>query len=618
VKDNVGFGQARLSIIDLSPLGHQPMCNEDGTIWITFNGEIYNFLELREGLLAKGHQIRSKSDTEVILHLWEEKGPALVEDLRGMFAIALWDDRQKLLFLARDRMGKKPLFYADLPDRIVFGSEIKAILQDPEFRSEPDVEAIHHYLAYQSVPSPFCAFKGVKKLPPAHYLIAKDGQVKIKRYWKLSYQDQIQAVTEAEQKALGEEIIERLREAVRIRLMSDVPLGAFLSGGVDSSIVVALMAGLMDQPVKTFSIGFAEDEYNELPYARMVAERYQTEHHEFIVTPDAKAIFPQLVWHYNEPFADSSAIPTYYVSQMARKFVTVVLTGDAGDENFAGYPRYQFTGKYTPDYGPVYPTILQRLFHPEMDERLRPFIPQGRSSWRDKQRLMDLKRMRLWYYYRITHFHEGYHAQLYTPEFQEKVSGVFPIDVMLDKYRQSGTKNFLDSTLYTDFNLYLPDTLMTKSDIAGMTHSLEARMPLLDHKFLEFVARIPPELKLQGGTVSKYIFKKAVEPYLPNEVIYRNKMGFAVPLDHWFRGELKEMAYDTLLSQRAIQRGYFRRDYIQAMLDNHQAGQSWQYLIWNLLMLELWHQMFIDKTLLPPNLSDYNQVVSIQNLSRDK
>ncbi len=597
VQQNIGLGQARLSIIDLSPLGHQPMTNEDSMVWITFNGEIYNYLELRNDLIKKGHQFRSNTDTEVIIHLWEEKGPKLLDDLRGMFVIAIWDDRQKILFLARDRIGKKPLYYTDLPDRIVFGSEIKAILQDPEFHAEVDLEAIKYYLAYQSVPAPYCAFKGIKKLPPAHYLIARGNHIQVKRYWKLSYQDQFQISSDADQRKLEEEIIENLREAVRIRLMSEVPLGAFLSGGIDSSIVVALMAGLMDQPVKTFSIGFTEDSYNELPYARMVAERYHTEHHEFIVTPDAKAIIPELVWHYNEPYADSSAIPTYYVSKMARQFVTVVLTGDAGDENFAGYPRYQFSGEYMPDFGAPYPTVLNRIFKPKADPRLAPFASDQQPNLANARRMFDLKVMRLFYYYRITHFHEGYHRDLMTPEFYDRVKHVFPVDVMLRKYREADSRDFLNSTLYTDMNFYLPDTLMAKSDIAGMTHSLEARMPMLDHKFVEFAARIPPAYKLHSGNIGKYIFKKAVEPYLPNEVIYRKKMGFGVPLDHWFRGELKDLAYDTLLSTTAKQRGYFNPEYVRAMLDNHQAGQNWQYMIWNLLMLEFWHQMFIDHTL---------------------
>jgi asparagine synthase (glutamine-hydrolysing) len=596
IQGHVGFGQRRLSIIDLSPLGRQPMCNEDGTVWVTFNGEIYNYLELRAELVKKGHQFRSQTDTEVLVHLWEEEGERCVERLRGMFALALWDDKQAVLFLARDRMGKKPLFYAALPDRFLFGSEIKAILQDPDFKREADLEAIHHYLAYQSVPAPYCAFKGIRKLPPAHTLLLKHGHLRLRRYWKLSYRKKLALRGAHALAALQEELIERLREAVRIRLMSDVPLGAFLSGGIDSSIVVALMASLMDQPVKTFSIGFAEDEYNELPYARMVAERYSTEHHEFIVTPDAEAIFPELIWHYNEPFADSSAIPTYYVSKLARQYVTVVLTGDGGDENFAGYPRYQ------QHEGQAWQSRCAALWARlrGLDAAWQDFTGHGSSWWRDFRRLYGLTPERLQYYYRITHFHEGYQGQLYTPELRARLNGVFTVDWMLDKYCQSDAPDFLDATLHVDFGLYLPDTLMTKMDIASMLHGLEARAPMLDHHFLEFVASIPSALKLPDGGTGKYIFKKAVESYLPAEVIYRKKMGFGVPIDHWFRHALKDLVHDVLLSHRALERGYFRRDYIAALLARHQAGESWQYLIWNLLMLELWQQMFIDNVLSPP------------------
>ena len=596
VKNNVGLGQARLSIIDLSPLGHQPMCNEDGSVWITFNGEIYNFPELKEFLQQKGHIFRSQTDTETVIHLWEEFGANCVQKLRGMFAFALWDERQQTLFMARDRMGKKPLFYAALPNRFIFASEIKAILQDEEFEVEPDLEAIHHYLTYQSVPAPYSAFKGIRKLPPAHSLLLKNGECKLERFWFLSYQQKLKVKGEAAEKALQEEIIERLREAVRIRLMSDVPLGAFLSGGIDSSIVVALMAGLLNQPVKTFSIGFEEDEYNELPFARLVAQRYHTDHHEFIVKPDAQAIFPQLVWHYNEPFADSSAIPTYYVSKLAREYVTVVLTGDGGDENYAGYPRYANLEQQ----------LLSRLValkrwlqgkQPTLDEKRQLFTRSSLCTPQDRQRLRDLTPQRLNYYHRITHFSEAFQRYLYAPAFFEKIGNTFAVDVMLEKYRQADAKDFLDSTLYVDLHLYLPDTLMTKTDIAGMTHSLEARMPFLDHPFLEFTASIPSALKLKHGKISKYILKKAVEPYLPHEVIYRQKMGFGVPTDHWFRNELKEMTYDILLSKRAIERGYFKVEYIRDMLQRHQNGENWQYHIWNLLMLEMWHLMFVDKIL---------------------
>lgn len=596
VKGRVGLGQARLSIIDLSPLGHQPMCNEDGTVWITFNGEIYNFPELREELLRKGHKFNSKTDTETVIHLWEELGPACLKSLQGMFAFALWDERQQLLFLARDRMGKKPLFYADLADRFLFGSEVKAILQDEDLEVTPNPEALHYYLTYQSVPSPYSAFKGIKKLPAAHYLTVKDGVVDVQRYWYLSYKEKRNMVGETALRDLQEEIIDRLREAIRIRLMSDVPLGAFLSGGIDSSIVVALMAGLMDKPVKTFSIGFKEDDYNELPYARKIAEQYQTDHHEFIVTPDAKAILPELVWYHNEPFADSSAIPTYYVSKLARQFVTVVLTGDAGDENFAGYSRYQLVHNST--QGVLNSRNLLRLLKSIPD--LKFFNQSKQSGIKNLQRLINLTPQKLLYYQNITHFSEYYQRQLYSPAFLEQQAGNSAVDIMLNKYQQSDARDFLDATMFVDLNFYLPDTLMTKSDIGGMTHSLEARMPMLDHQFVEFAATIPSELKLKDGKISKYIFKKAVEPYLPQEVIYRKKMGFGVPIDHWFRNDLKDMAYDVLLSQRAIERGYFRKDYIQSLLDRHQSGENWQYLIWNLLMLEMWHLMFIDHAISPP------------------
>lgn len=585
-KDNAGLGFRRLSIIDLSPAGHQPMSNEDGTVWIVFNGEIYNYLKLREELIAKGHIFNSRTDSETIVHLWEEMGERCVERLQGMFAFAIWDVKKQSLFLARDREGEKPLYYADLNDRIIFGSEIKAILASPNFQVEPNLDAIHLYLAYQSVPAPESAFRGIKKLPAAHSLTYREGKTIVKRYWKLSYADKLLIETEKEELDLQEEIIERLREAVRIRLMSEVPLGAFLSGGIDSSIVVALMTELMDQPVKTFSIGFDHDEYNELPYARKIAEKYETDHHEFIVTPDAQTIIPKLVWHYNEPFADSSAIPSFYVSQMARDYVTVVLTGDGGDENFAGYSRYQYT---------------QSIGHQGLRNALSNLAARAKSgvfiNSKDIRgslvRLGHLTPAHLDYYLRLTHFHEYYQSDLYTSSFRTQVDNLFTVDWMLRKYQDSDAKNFLDATLDLDLRFYLPDTLMTKMDIASMAVSLETRAPMLDHEFLQFSASIPAELKLKNEE-RKYIFKKAVRPYLPDEIIHRKKMGFGVPLQHWFRGELKSMAYDTLLSKSAVERGYFDTDYVRSLLDRHQKGEDLQYLLWNLLMLELWHLMFID------------------------
>jgi asparagine synthase (glutamine-hydrolysing) len=598
-RGNVGLGHARLSIIDLSPAGAQPMANEDGSVLVTFNGEIYNFQALRRQLAGRGHVFRSDTDSEVLVHLWEEHGERCVDFLRGMFAFAIWDARKRSLFLARDRAGKKPLYYAALPDRFLFASEIKAILQDPAFRAEPDLEAIHHYLSYQSVPAPYCAFKGIRKLPPAHRLLIRENAGKPERYWRLSYADKLRVDGEKGLAALQEELVERLREAVRIRLVSDVPLGAFLSGGLDSSLVTALMAGLSGTPVKTFSIGFHEPEYDELPFARKVAARYGTDHHEFVVTPDAQAIIPELVWHYNEPFADSSAIPTWYVCRLARRHVTVVLNGDGGDENFAGYPRYADAGDPAMRPGP-----LGRLLDWVGPRgRLACFSgPAGRIG-DTFRRLSALTPERLAYYRRITHFSEFYKPDLYTPGMKAATRGIFSVDLMLDRYRSAGTADFLDATMGLDFDQYLPDTLMPKVDVASMAHSLEARSPFLDHEFMEFAARIPSGLKLSGG-VGKRILKSAAEPLLPRDVIYRKKMGFGVPVEHWLRHELKAMARDVLLSPRAIGRGYFRKGRIEALLDRHQRGENWATLIWNLLMLEMWHLMFIDGTLSAPGAAE--------------
>ncbi len=591
---NVGIGFRRLAIIDLSPAGHQPMDNEDGSVWIAFNGEIYNFQELRGELIGKGHAFRSRTDSETIVHLWEEEGEACVERLRGMFAFAIWDCRKRTLFLARDREGKKPLFYADLPDRFLFGSEVKALLEDPEFRPEPDPEALHHYLAFQSVPAPWSAFRGVRKLPPAHTLLYRDGRVTLRRYWKLSYREKRLVRDARDAQRLAGEVVERLREAVRIRLMSDVPLGAFLSGGIDSSLVVAMMAELSSQPVKTFSIGFTHEEYDVLPYARSVAERYQTDHHEFIVTPDAEAILPELVWHYNEPFADSSAIPTYYVAKLARQHVTVALTGDGGDENFGGYSRYQFAAGEAGSGA----SVLLRLLRQSM---AMPGLIDARDPAGTWRRIRALTPKRLLYYLRITHFHEGYQRRLYSEAFRERIGAGLTIDWMLQRLRASDASDGLDSLLDLDLALYLPDTLMTKVDVASMAHSLETRCPMLDHQFLEFAATIPADLKLKDGAVGKYILKEAAAPYLPAEVVHRKKMGFGVPIDHWFRNELRGLVRDTLLSKRAAERGYFERAYVEEILQRHDnPGESWHYLIWSLLMLELWHLMFIDRTLPAP------------------
>lgn len=589
VKGNVGLGHRRLSIIDLSPAGHQPMCNEDGTIWIVFNGEIYNFPDLKTELLKKGHTFRSHSDTEVILHLYEEDGPECVQKLRGMFAFAVWDAKSQTLFLARDRVGKKPLYYYRDNSCLIFASEIKAILQDPAVERRPDFTAIHHYLTYQDVPSPWTAFGGISKLPPAHYLILGNGQIRIKRYWKLSYLPKL----ELDEEDLRHEIIERLREAVRIRLISDVPLGAFLSGGIDSSATVAMMAHIMNQPVKTFSIGFKEEAYNELRYARMVAEQFKTDHTEFIVEPDAVDVLPKLVWQYNEPFADSSAIPTYYVSKLARQHVTVILNGDGGDENFAGYGRY-VANQFSRSISPFFPPLLARA--------VLPFIlplPHGRNPsnfiWRLKRFLQEyIQSPEMRNAHWLSHFTSEMKSALYTSDFSRRVSAIDSYSLINQRYGEADGDNFLDKTLYADVMMYLPDDLLVKVDVASMANSLEARSPFLDHEFMEFAARIPSRLKL-NGTSTKYILKEALRGILPDGVLFREKMGFGVPIDHWFRNELREMTHDVLLSRHCIERGYFQEGFVKRILDEHTSGKwNWQYHIYNLLMLELWHRQFID------------------------
>jgi asparagine synthase (glutamine-hydrolysing) len=589
VKGPAGLGHKRLSIIDLSPAGHQPMCNEDGTVWIVFNGEIYNYQAIRSQLMARGHRFRSNSDTEAILHLYEEEGPECVQKLRGMFAFGIWDEKDRSLFLARDRIGKKPLSYYYDGKTFVFGSEIKAITADETVPRVPDYTAIHHYLTYQYVPSPWTAFAGIKKLPPAHYLLLKNGVAEVKRYWKLSYLPKHRM----SEKDLKAEIVERLKDAVRVRLVSDVPLGAFLSGGIDSSAVVALMAGMMNEPVKTFSIGFKEEAYNEVRYARMVAGQYRTDHTEFIVEQDAVEVLPKLVWHYNEPFADSSAIPTYYVSKLAREHVTVILNGDGGDENFAGYGRY-VANEFSRKLHRFFPSSVVKLFLP-----LLMMLPHGSDPtnffWRLKRfsqeyiKPPELRNAR-W----LCHFTTEMKREMYTAGFPESVSSFDSFDLIMDRYREAEAESFTDKTLYADVMMYLPDDLLVKVDVASMANSLEARSPFLDHEFMEFAAQVPAGLKLKGRA-TKYILKEALRGILPDEVLFRKKMGFGVPIDHWFRGELKEMAYDTLLGETCIGRGFLRKEYIRRILDEHvSGGWNWHNHIFNLLMLELWHQAFID------------------------
>ena len=596
LKGTVGLAHKRLSILDLSPAGHQPMTNEDGSIWIVFNGEIYNFLDLREDLQKRGHTFISRTDTETIIHLYEEKGVACVHDLRGMFAFALWDENKKRLFCTRDRAGKKPFVYAHTKDGLLFASEIKSLLRNPALEKNLDYTAIHHYLTYQYVPSPLCIFNSIKKLPPAHVLIYEHGNLQVKRYWSLSYKKKLHL---SSPKEYGEHFRDLFQEAVKIRLRSDVPLGAFLSGGIDSSLVVAVMSRLMNQPVKTFSIGFEEEAYDEVKFARLIASKYETDHHEFTVKPDAVNILPHLVWHYNEPFADSSAVPTYYVSKMTRDFVTVALNGDGGDESFAGYERY-VADKLADYYRRVPPFIRERLIRRAVDAL--PHSTNRRNFLRRLKRFVrgisepPERRYVRW----ICFFDNEMKGDLYTPSFNDLNRDVDSVDLTVRWYEQADGAQFIDRTLFVDVMSYLPEDLLVKVDIASMAHSLEARSPFLDHKVMEFAASLPADLKLKGME-SKYLLKHTLSDIVPPEILKRRKMGFGVPLDVWFRNDLKEMAYDVLLDKKSVERGYFRKEYLVRLLDDHVSKRyDHSYRIWALLFLELWHRMFVDGALSPP------------------
>ena len=590
-----GLAHARLSIIDLSPAGHQPMSCPDGRVWISYNGEIYNFIELRAELEAKGYLFRSRSDTEVIIYGYLAWGERVFSRLRGMFAIALWDKAERKLLLARDRFGKKPLYYTHPRNLLLFGSEIKALLTWPELDRAPDHVAIDQYLTLQYVPAPRTAFASVRKLPPAHYLVANqtaDGWRigEPVEFWRLP--PPTAATNRTRPADLAVELVERLTEAVKLRMISDVPLGAFLSGGVDSSAVVALMSRSGSGPVKTFSIGFPNKEYDETRYARMVAERYGTDHEEMIVEPDAIAVIPQLVWHYGEPFADPSAVPTYYVSQMTRRKVTVALNGDGGDEAFMGYGRYDTCRRISPfDWMPqglrqIAMAGVRRLpptIHRRYGNRLSAFADLiAGADQRASQR----------YAFTICYFMDFQKQQGYTDAMSEFLSGS-ALDLLEPYFDAAPT--LVSGANWADIHTYLPDDLMVKVDVASMAHGLEARSPLLDHVLMEWAMTIPESVKMAGG-VTKALFKKAMEPYLPRELLYRPKMGFGCPVDHWLRAELKDMAYDVLLSDSATQRGIFRKDYVKQLLDEHVSGQNSHHTrLWALLMLELWFRMWIDQ-----------------------
>ena len=585
IKGGTVLAMRRLSIIDLSG-GHQPISGEDGSVTIVFNGEIYNFRELHTLLKSRGHTFRTNSDTEAIVHAYEEFGPSSVDYLRGMFAFAIWDERKQKLFLARDRVGKKPLYYT-VTDRgtFVFGSELKSLLVHPEVKRNISLEAVDAYLTLGYVPDPQCIFKDVYKLPPGHHLTFADNRITIEKYWDFNFSP--------DRSMTAEECISGLRElldeAVRLRLVSDVPLGAFLSGGVDSSTVVGIMARHMGQPVKTFSIGFHEDSYSELKYARLTAKKFGTDHHEFFVTPEICSVVDELVRKLDEPFADPSAIPTYMVSKLARQHVKVVLSGDGGDELFAGYTRY-VTDRKRRGF-----SLLPSLIREGIMQRLSEKLPHGTLG---RNYLHNVALDPVDRYLDSVSVFTGLNKQLlYSNDFKKQLA---TDEGVLSEFRAYAAKvktgDPLDQLLHIDSKTYLPGDILTKVDRMSMAVSLEARVPLLDHKLIEFVMRIPASMKMSGRK-TKYIFKKAVGDLVPQEIINRPKQGFGMPIQEWINEQLKERIRDTLNGFRARQRDYVNPDYLNVLLEEHERGRrNHSYALWSLFMLELWHRTFVDQT----------------------
>ena len=586
VKAGVGLGMRRLSIIDLAG-GHQPVFNEDKTIWIVFNGEIYNFPELRDQLEKRGHRFYTHTDTEVIVHLYEDLGADCVKQLRGMFAFALYDERRGKLVMARDRLGKKPLHYALAGNRFLFGSEIKAILAVAPELASVNQEALLQYLYFGYIPDPLTAFLPIQKLLPGHLLEFEAGQVRVRQYWDLP--EYGTRAPRSEEECL-EEMEWRLAEAVRIRLISDVPLGALLSGGTDSSTVVALMARASSKPVKTFSIAFAHDDFNEARYARIVAERFGTEHHELVVEPDILETVETLSLSLEEPFGDSSMLPTYYVSCMARKHVTVALSGDGGDEIFAGYNRYAINLRRNV-LGRV-PVWAGRWYR----QQIYPWMPKGMRGRRLSYSLSLPWRER---YVDSVSFLPLLERDfpLLSGEFREilRTEGN-PEQVMYRYFDQAPAKNPIDQMLYVDTKTYMVGDILTKVDRMSMATSLEVRVPILDHLFVEWATGLPAEWKLRGGQ-QKYILRKLADRVgVPHEALYRPKQGFALPLVHWIRHELKELILSVLLDPRTMQRGYFDPAGVTRLLDEHFRGRrDHSGGIWRLLMLELWHRNFLER-----------------------
>ncbi len=583
IEPGLGLGHRRLSIMDVAS-GQQPLFNEDGSVVVVFNGEIYNYQVLAKQLIESGHQFKTHCDTEVIVHAWEEWGEQCVNHFRGMFAFGLWDRNQETLFLARDRLGIKPLYYALLDNgQFVFSSELKAIIAHPDLRREMDPCAIEDYFAYGYIPEPKTIFKQASKLSPGYSLKIQRGQMQMqpRKYWDVPFKQQDAMDMSEAQEAL----IAKLRESVDIHLMTEVPLGAFLSGGVDSSAVVAMMSGIMREPVNTCSISFGDPAFNESRYAQEVADRYHTNHHVEQVEHDDFDLIDKLALLYDEPFADSSALPTYRVCELARQRVTVVLSGDGGDENLAGYRRYRWH-LYEEKLRAIMPLSLRKpLFgllgnvYPKADWAPRMF--------RAKATFESLARDSVeGYFHSVSIMSDKMRQRLFTPSFRNDLHEYQAVNVLRNYAQQCPVDDPLSRVQYLDMKTYLVGDILTKVDRASMAHALEVRVPLLDHELVEWISTVPASLKLKDGE-GKYIFKKALEPYLSDNILYRNKMGFSVPLADWFRGPLRQRVRDAILGPVLAEIGIFNRTYLEEMVDHHQSGKrDYSAPLWTLLMFE--------------------------------
>lgn len=585
----VGLGHRRLSIVDVDA-GHQPMTNEDGSLQIIFNGEIYNHGDYRSGLIARGHLYATKCDTETILHLYEEYGQQCVEHLRGMFAFAIWDERKSELFIARDRLGVKPLYYAHTDDgSLYFGSEIKVLLEADAVKAEINYEVLPDYLANHAPSGTDTLYRGIKRLLPGHTLVWRDGRVDVNEYWDLRFHSDEHAYTDRDYVSEWTKLFE---ESIRLRLMADVPLGMFLSGGIDSSAIAAVMSRMVSEPIKTFSVGFAEREANELEYARTVATTFRTDHHEVVVTPQQFfSALPNLVWHEDEPIAHPSSVPLFFVSKLASQHVKVVLTGEGSDEMLGGYARYRKT-LLNISFGESFTKFVPRNVRTSL-RRLLTDLPYSSLSQKLARSFLTLTPdIETIYFDNFAVFPRAMQSQLLTAHAKERVGSSGPYSVVSDVLAKSDTNSLLNQLLYADTKTYLHELLM-KQDQMSMAASIESRVPFLDHKLVEFTARLPEAMKIRGSK-TKYILRESMKGILPERILTRPKMGFPVPIGAWFRGPFKKVIDEYVLSERALQRQIFDPAFVRALVKRHDAGEDHSERLWSLVNFEIWQRQFFD------------------------